>query len=158
MLDRMKAAVGDFLNGAGWLPTGRTRFEENDVRLLVAVLLVHAVSIDGRVSARERKALQRVLSREYALDPNQTEALIGAAETREAEAVDLYGFTSQIRQRLNEDGRRRIVELLWEIALADGEAHEFEDSMIWRVSELLGISTRERQLLRKVIEARMAVG
>jgi uncharacterized tellurite resistance protein B-like protein len=34
--------------------------------------------------------------------------------------------------------------MMWEIAYADGRVDDFENNLIWRVADLLGISTRER--------------
>ena len=62
----------------------------------------------------------------------------------EHEAIDLYHFTTLINRSLNEDGRRRVVEMMWEIAYADGHVTEFENNLIWRAADLLGISSRER--------------
>ncbi len=44
--------------------------------------------------------------------------------------------------------------MMWEIVFADGEVHEFEDNVVWRVAELLGVSSRDRIRLRKRIEGR----
>ena len=75
-----------------------------------------------------------------------------AAECLEAglseEAVDLYGFTSVLKRTTDEEERLAIVEMMWEIVYADGHVHEFEDNTIWRVAELLGVSTRDRMTLR----------
>ena len=35
-----------------------------------------------------------------------------------------------------------ITSMMWEVACADGQLHEFEESMIWRVSRLLGVFDR----------------
>jgi uncharacterized tellurite resistance protein B-like protein len=48
------------------------------------------------------------------------------------------------------------IELLWEIVYADGENHELEDNLVWRVSELLGVDGRDRVLLRQAVQARAA--
>ncbi|WP_428688058.1 TerB family tellurite resistance protein, partial [Roseibium sp.] len=64
------------------------------------------------------------------------------------EAVDLYGFTSVLKRTTDEAERLAIVEMMWEIVYADGHVHEFEDNTIWRVAELLGVSTRDRMSLR----------
>ena len=53
-------------------------------------------------------------------------------------------FTSVINGSLNEEGRRRVVEMMWEIAYADGDVDEFERNLIWRAADLLGISSRDR--------------
>ena len=70
----------------------------------------------------------------------------GVAEATEAEhdAIDLYHFTSLINRSLDEVGRRRVVEMMWEIIYADGRVTEFESNLMWRAADLLGISARER--------------
>ena len=57
-------------------------------------------------------------------------------------------------RELDQDGRQRMVEMLWEIVLADGVLHEFESNLMWRASELLGVSTQDRVRLRKLVESR----
>ena len=47
-------------------------------------------------------------------------------------------------RELDQDGRKRIVEMLWEVVMADGVIHEFEANLVWRAAELLGVSTRDR--------------
>ncbi len=44
--------------------------------------------------------------------------------------------------------------MLWELVYADGEVNEFEDNVVWRVSELLGVSPRDRIRMRQEVEAR----
>jgi uncharacterized tellurite resistance protein B-like protein len=38
---------------------------------------------------------------------------------------------------------------MWRMVFADGRADEFEDNIVWRIAELLGVPARERVLLRK---------
>jgi uncharacterized tellurite resistance protein B-like protein len=38
--------------------------------------------------------------------------------------------------------------MLWDMAYADGTIHEFEENVVWRVAELLGVSSRERMNLK----------
>lgn len=130
---------------------------EGNLRLAVATLLVRAVAVDGRVSPGEDRALRRILSREYDLSRRETARLIAVARVSAAES-NLFGSTRALRMHLSEEARLRMVEILWEVAYADGEAHEFEDDMIWRVGELLGVTVAERVLLRKVVQARLAQG
>ena len=46
--------------------------------------------------------------------------------------------------------------MLWEIAMADRVVHEFESNLVWRVAELLGVSARDRVLMRKTVASRLA--
>jgi uncharacterized tellurite resistance protein B-like protein len=73
----------------------------------------------------------------------------------EGEAVDLYHFTSVIMRSVDEQGRLRIVEMMWELVYADGQVSEFEDNVVWRAADLLGISARDRiELKHRVAERR----
>jgi len=119
-------------------------FEHNDYRLAAAALLVHAAAIDGDVSDAERDKLRVLIKQQFELDEATTDELVSEATEAENESIDLYHFTSVINRSLNEDGRLRVVEMMWEIAYADGDVDEFERNLIWRAADLLGISSRDR--------------
>jgi uncharacterized tellurite resistance protein B-like protein len=120
------------------------RFDHNDYRLAAAALLVHAAAIDGDVSDAERDKLHAVIKQQFELDEATTDELVAEAAAAENEAVGLYHFTSLINRSLDDQGRRRVVEMMWEIAYADGRVDDFESNLIWRAADLLGISSRER--------------
>jgi len=143
MLDRLR----NFFDLGGRTP--EEAFALDDERTATAALMVHLLAIDGEFTAEERDRMSAVLAREYALSPAETEKLVAVARQRDREAVDLYGFTSVLKRKLDEEGRRRIVLLLWEMVFADGAVHEFEENMLWRVAELLGISSRDRLFLKR---------
>jgi uncharacterized tellurite resistance protein B-like protein len=131
------------------------RFEDNDYRLAASALLVHAAAIDGEMSPVARAKLNDVIKRRFELDQAATDELVAEATAAEHQAVDLYRFTSLINRSLDEEGRRRVVEMMWEIAYADGHVSEFEDNLLWRAADLLGVSARERiELRRQVAGAR----
>jgi len=124
-----------------------------DTRLAAAALLVHASTIDGYVDEAESQRLQSVLKERYDLSEEQLHELVVAAERSERDAVDIYTFTSKLKKALSEEDRLQIIEMMWEIAFADGEIHGYEENLIWRTAELLGISSRERIRARKKVEA-----
>jgi uncharacterized tellurite resistance protein B-like protein len=130
-----------------------SRFEEGDYRLAAAALLVHAASIDGGMSDAERSKLHAVLKRCFELDDAAADELVARATAAEHEAIDLYHFTSQLNRSLDEDGRRRIVKMMWQVVYADRHVTEFEENLIWRAADLLGVSSRERIELRQEVAA-----
>jgi uncharacterized tellurite resistance protein B-like protein len=135
-----------------------SRFEDNDYRLAAAALLVHVAAIDGGISEVERDKLHAVIKRRFDLDEAATNELVVEATQAELQAIDLYHFTSLINRSLDEAGRRRVVEMMWEIVFADGRISEFEDNLLWRAADLLGISSRERIALRQQVAARQQGG
>jgi uncharacterized tellurite resistance protein B-like protein len=130
------------------------RFGDDDYRLAASALLVHAAAIDGEVSEVGREKLHAVIKRRFDLDEAATDELVAEATAAEHEAVDLYHFTTLINRTLDEAGRRRVVEMMWEIVFADGRVSEFEDNLLWRAADLLGVSSRERIELRQLVAAR----
>lgn len=147
---KLKGVVDRVLGGEK--SAGNLRAEE--LRLAAAALLVHASQIDGRVDTEERKKLKTLLKARFAIGEEELSKILKEAEAWEHDAVDLYGFTSVLCRDLDQEGRQRMVEMLWEIVLADGVLHEFESNLVWRASELLGVSTHDRVRLRKLVESR----
>jgi uncharacterized tellurite resistance protein B-like protein len=127
----------------------QAQFGESDYRLAAAALLVHVATLDGNLSEEARSKLHAVLKGPYNLDDKSTEELINAAITADREAIDFYHFTSLINRTLDDDARRRIVEMMWEMVFLDGRVSEFEDNVMWRVSDLLNIPARDRIELRR---------
>jgi uncharacterized tellurite resistance protein B-like protein len=153
MLDSLRNFISDLIGG----DKHPGRFEENDYRLAAAALLIHASTIDGSgMSDVERDKLRTVLKSRFALDDAATDELIDVGTLAEHEAVDLYHFTSLINRALDEQGRLGIVEMMWEIVFADGSVNEFEDNLMWRAADLLGVSSRDRIAIRRRVAGETA--
>lgn len=130
--------------------------EPDELILAVAALLFHVIDADGVVTDDERARLIDVLVSDYGLSAGEAERVAEAGRAANDEAVDLYHFTSILKNRLDEAARIRFVEELWEVTFADGQVHELEDNVIWRVSDLLGVSTRDRMLRKRAVAGRTA--
>ena len=83
------------------------------------------------------------------IDDEAAKHLVEQATAADARAVDLYHFTRLLNETLDEPGRLRMIETMWSVAFVDGAASEYEDNLIWRVSDLLGVSSSERIALRQ---------
>jgi len=123
--------------------------KEQDIRVAAAALLVHASVIDGSVSEIETGRLAELLKDRFNLTPEQTNELLIAAERREQQAVDLYGFTSKLKEAMTEEERQGLVFMMWEVVFADGKLDPLEDNLVWRASELLGVSARDRMTMKQ---------
>jgi uncharacterized tellurite resistance protein B-like protein len=152
MFDALKTFIAELAGDT----TPQKPYEAADYQLAAAALLVHIASIDGEFDSDERARIQQLVEDRFGLPSEEARALIADARESEREAVDLYRFTSVLKRRLDEDGRRQVVAMLWDMAHADGSVHEFEENVVWRVAELLGVSTRERVELRKEVRESLA--
>jgi uncharacterized tellurite resistance protein B-like protein len=154
MFESFRNFVAEFVEGE----RHPSQFADNDYRLAAVALLVHAAAIDGDVSPSERDKLRSVVKRRFDLDEAAADELIDKATAAEHEAVDLYHFTSLLNRTLDEAGRARVIEMMWEIVYADGRRDELEDNLLWRAADLLGVSSRERIELRRRIGGEAEAG
>ena len=125
------------------------QFDDTGYRLAATALMIHVISLDGEPSAIEKDKLHNLIETRFGLDPGTADKLIAAATLVEGEAVDLYHFTSVIMRAVDEAGRIRIVEMMWELVFADGKVSEFEENVVWRAADLLGVSSRDRIELKR---------
>src|ERR1700758_180556 len=153
MLDGLRQFIADVVSPHASEPA----FDDNSYQLAATALLIHVVSLDGEPSELETRKLHSLIESRFGLDRGSADRLIAAATRVEGEAVDLYHFTSVIMREVDQDGRLRIVEMMWELVYADGEVSEFEDNVVWRAADLLGVSSRDRiDLKHRVAAARSA--
>lgn len=140
LIDRFQ----DFFRRLAAHERGQQAFDEADPRLAVAALCIQVMEADGVVRKSEQEQLRTLLSGQYHLSGSELDALIAAGREAGNEAVDYFHFTSKLKRHLDEDQRLELIGLLWDLVYADGERSEMEDHSLWRISELLGVSPRER--------------
>jgi uncharacterized tellurite resistance protein B-like protein len=140
---------------AGLAPDARQpdQFETGKCRLATAALLIRVATADGEMSEARRAKLHAVVKSGFGLDDLATARLTDDATAADRGAVDLYHFTRQLNDALDDEGRRRVIKMMWEVALGDGAANEFANNIIWRAADLLGVPSRQRIALRQRIAA-----
>src|ERR1700736_6812945 len=151
MLDGLRQYIADIVS-----PTAHQdrAFDDTGYRLAATALLIHVISLDGEPSEVEKRKLHSLLETSFGLDPGAADRFIASATLVEGEAVDLYHFTSVIMRSVDEQGRLRIVEMMWELVYADGQVSEFEDNVVWRAADLLAVPSRDRSELTHRVTAR----
>src|ERR1700730_222819 len=131
----------------------QNRSENKDCWLATAALLIRVATVDSEMSEARRGKLHAVLKSSFGLDDRTTAQLIDDAAAADRSAIDLYHFTHQLNHVLDDEGRRRIVKMMWEVVYVDESVNEFESNIIWRAADLLGVSSRQRIELRQRIAA-----
>lgn len=129
------------------------RLGVDETQLATAALLFHAIAIDGTVSENEMGRLKPLLMTHFELSEPELNRLLTLAEQREREAIDIYRFTSVLRDRLSLEEKRQIIAMMWRLVFADGELEALEDNLIWRTAELLAVPTRDRMELKQMVRA-----
>jgi len=127
----------------------------DELQLAAAALLVEAATLDGQFGPAERETMERALGDRFDLSAEETDALIAKAERKVADSIELYSFTRVVKDRLAPEERVQILEMLWEVAYADGKVHDFESGLVRRVAGLLFVADRESGEARQRVLARL---
>ena len=120
----------------------------DDRLLTAAALLVHVALVDGTLTPAEQQWLLDTVRARTGLAGEAAERFVAQASRRDLEAGDVAETLSGLRRKLNAEQRRELVAMMWRVALADGSLHEFEDTLISRACEVLGVSAADSAAIR----------
>ncbi len=129
---------------------------KDDLHLAVAALLVEAAWHDNVFDLPEREAIARVLVEHFAMSDGEARDLIAAAAAQ-GRAGQLFGYTSKVVKAWEEPERIKLIEMLWEVAYADGMLDPYEDALIRKVAGLVYVTDQERGFARKRVRARLGL-
>ena len=119
--------------------------------------MVEAARLDEKFDEAERTAIATVVKRHFGLDDAEAAELIEAASEAQAESSQLLSFTRAVKDAYPPEERVEIIEMLWEVAYADGELHPYEANLLRRIGGLIYVSDRERGEARKRVLARLGL-
>ena len=116
---------------------------EHALRLATAALLVEMTRQDDTIHEAERVAVAEALRNKFGLAHNEVDELYALAEAEVKEAIDYYQFTSLLKDHFTPAQKEKVVELLWQVAGADGHIDKYEEHMVRRIAELLYLTQTE---------------
>ncbi len=151
MIDRIKALILNSATETGTDPDGGA----DDVQVAAVALLVEAAVMDGDFDEAERKAIARLIESRFGLEGAEVEELIALGEEAVERSNQLYAFTRVLKTGFDFEDRIEMIEMLWDVACADGEIHDFEANLVRRVAGLIHVSDRDSGAARKRALARM---
>lgn len=137
MIDALKAFFQSQANPAA--PPSRDAAEKA-LRLAAGVLLFEVVRADHKIEESERTVMRAALQSTFGLTAEETSDIVRLAEEQSRAAGSLYEFTSQVDSRFDADQKKRVVELLWLVAFADGTKDAHEEHMIRKIAGLLHVA------------------
>jgi uncharacterized tellurite resistance protein B-like protein len=130
---------------------------DDQLRISVAALLVEAARMDDRFDRAERETIVRLLIERFDLGETEAAGLLAAAERAVDRSTQLFRFSQEITRTLGTEDRARIVEMLWEVAYADGVLSASEDALIRRVAALIYVDDEARMAARQRVRRRLGI-
>ena len=133
------------------ISTADIEADERDaaVRLATAVLMVDVALVDSSFDEAEFDRMLDLIKRQFGLGTQEAADLINAANAKADEQVSMQDLTELLNEYLDEEEKARVVQLLWSIAYSDGQLDKYEDSLVLKISNLLGISSRQAMQLKR---------
>ncbi|MCH8862121.1 MAG: TerB family tellurite resistance protein [Proteobacteria bacterium] len=125
--------------------------------LAACALMVEAAAQDGTIDAKEEAVIRSIAERSFGLKAEEVDLLMAEAAKAQDKANHLIRFTRAIKDEFDEDERIELIEMLWEVAYADGILHDYEANLLRRVGGLIYVSDRARGEARKRVLARLGI-
>jgi len=130
---------------------------KNDDTLQAAAvaLLIEAAVMDGSFDSSERKTILNIIENHFGLSREEAEDIIDLGVQAQDRSVELYSATRILKDGHDYQGRIELLEMLWQVALADGVLDDYEANLVRRVSGLLHVSDKDSGLAKKRVLQRL---
>jgi uncharacterized tellurite resistance protein B-like protein len=115
----------------------------HSLQLATAVLLVEVMRADTTISAAEEAATHAALREKFDLSEAELAQLLALAQQTAKGANDYFRFTSSMNEQFSQAQKIKVVELMWQVAYADGQLDTHENHVISKVAGLLHVTHGE---------------
>ena len=129
--------------------------EHNDERVALTALLIKIAKSDYDYSSLEKSSIKIILKKRFSISELEVTDLITKAELLEDESSDSVRFTKVIKEFVPLEKRNEIIEIFWELVLADGIREDDENSLLRILGSLLGVNDRDVAFARQNVQIKL---
>ncbi|HEY7383509.1 MAG TPA: TerB family tellurite resistance protein [Beijerinckiaceae bacterium] len=119
------------------------RAPEDDQRLAIAALLLHVARADGRLRDADRARLAALFQFWFRLPADEAKRLVARGDLVDRETHSLATLVGMAGHDTPVAERRELLAMAYTVAAVDGAMQEFEDDLVWRVGQLLGLDDQD---------------
>ena len=130
--------------------------KNNDIAIL-AGLLIEAANSDGKVTQDEVNQISSNLINVFKESPEEVKIALSRALDDKDNSRSLFYYTSKLNKSFSHEKKILLIEVLWEVILADNELHDFESNLLRRLAGLLYVSDIECGNAKKRAKGRLKV-
>ncbi len=113
------------------------------IKIATCAILVEMANADDDFTEDERDHIIDLLKDRFNLNTDEARELIEIAEEEIKGSIDIYGFTNIIKKNFSLKNRMLVLEEIWRLVFSDGELSGREDSLIHKLSFLLGLTHKQ---------------
>ena len=122
----------------------------DDNLLTIACVLVEAALVDNNFGNEEKNIIIKILQKQYEIkNIKEINNILDNAIEACNNSSDLITYTKKIKQNWPIEKRIEVIEMLWKVCLVDGVLEPYEDMLIRRVSGLIYVDDKNRNLAKK---------
>lgn len=124
-------------------PATQATDSEQRLRIATSAILIEMTRADFEVKPEELASVAEAIETTFAISPAETQELLRLADQAAQHATDFYQFTSLINRSFSAEEKTRIIELMWQVAYADGRADKYEDHLARKIAGLLHVPHKD---------------
>ena len=109
------------------------------IQIATCALLLELANADDEFTDAEQERIISILKTKFNLSDDNVDDLIKESEQELKESIDLWQFTHLINQNFSEDEKVKVLESAWKVIFADGKLDKYEDYIVHKISNLLGL-------------------
>jgi uncharacterized tellurite resistance protein B-like protein len=113
------------------------------LQVATAAMLIEMARADFDVHPEEIGQVTQAVQTTFGLSQAETGELIRLAEQEAKQATDYYQFTSLINRGFSQEEKIQVVELMWQVAYADGYMDKYEDHLVRKLANLMHVSHKD---------------
>ena len=117
--------------------------DQDELQIATAVLFLELAYADFNFTVEEEKQLTNSLQNFFNLDKSEIEELISVAKEKRQQRTDIWLFTNKVKEQYSRSDKIKILEMLWQLVYADGHMDKYEDALIRKINNLLGLTHGE---------------
>ena len=106
----------------------------------IAALLVHAAKIDENYTHKEREIIRKAII-ELGAEDETIDNILAEAEEIEKKSNQILDFTKEVKN-MNEDSKKKIIEVLWNLIYSDNNPDMYENSLMRRLTGLMYLNPK----------------
>lgn len=122
---------------------------EDELAAAAVAVFVEAALLDGSFGDEERQIILQLMTERFQIPEADAASLMDSAAADAEHANKLYSATRTIRDGFGIEERIDVMEMLWQVAYADGVLHDYEANLVRRVAGLLYVQDQDNGRARK---------
>ena len=128
---------------------------DHRLKLATAALMIEVMKQDGETKNEEIESVKKALKTKFELTKTEIDELFTLASEEAKQSVDLYQFTSLIREHFSQEKKVKTIEYLWTIAYVDNHLDAHEEHLIRRIADLLYVTHQDFMKAKHKVQENM---